>query len=98
MEEYTIYFTLKARITMRRIIVDSGSSIKVDEKEMYGVEILPIQLQMGNDFFWDSLSSKSDALSMTLRWGWPVHAAMSLSSSAAACSGVSVRAALFAVV
>ena len=45
---------------MRRIIVDSGSSIKVDEKEMYGVEILPIQLQMGNDFFWDGVNLSTE--------------------------------------
>ena len=45
---------------MRRIIVDSGSSIKVDEKKMYGVEILPIQLQMGNDFFWDGVNLSTE--------------------------------------
>jgi len=45
---------------MRRIIVDSGSSIKVDEKEMCGVEILPIQLQMGNDFFWDGVNLSTE--------------------------------------
>lgn len=60
MEEYTIYFTLKARITMRRIIVDSGSSIKINEKEQYGVDILPIQLQMGEDFFWDGVNLSTD--------------------------------------
>lgn len=34
---------------MRRIIVHSGSSIKIEEKEQYGVDILPIQLQMMTD-------------------------------------------------
>ena len=36
---------------MRRIIVDSDSSIKINEKERYGVDILPIQLLMGKDEF-----------------------------------------------
>lgn len=36
---------------MRRIIVDSGSSIKAEEKEKYGVDILPIRLQMGEESF-----------------------------------------------
>lgn len=45
---------------MRRIIVDSGSSIKINEKEQYGVDILPIQLQMGEDFFWDGVNLSTD--------------------------------------
>ena len=40
---------------MRRIIVDSGSSIKQNEKAQYGVDILPIPLQMGNESFWDGV-------------------------------------------
>ena len=40
---------------MRRIIVDSGSSIKIDEKEHYGVDILPIRLQMGEESFFDGV-------------------------------------------
>ena len=32
---------------MLRVFVDSGSSIKQDEKEKYGVEILPLKLSMG---------------------------------------------------
>ena len=45
-----------------------------------------------------SFSSKSQALPMIRRWGWPVQASMILSSRAAASSTVSVRAALLAVV
>lgn len=45
---------------MRRIIVDSGSSIKINEKEKYGVDILPIQLQMGEDFFLDGINLSTD--------------------------------------
>ena len=41
---------------MRRIIVDSGSSIKQTEKELYGVDILPIQLLMGNESFLDGVN------------------------------------------
>ena len=40
---------------MRRIIVDSGSSIKREEKERYGVDILPIRLQMGEESFFDGV-------------------------------------------
>ena len=40
---------------MRRIIVDSGSSIKRDEKDRYGVDILPIRLQMGEESFFDGV-------------------------------------------
>ena len=45
---------------MRRIIVDSGSSIKVEEKERYGVDILPIQLQMGEDSFLDGVNLSTE--------------------------------------
>lgn len=45
---------------MRRIIVDSGSSIKIEEKERYGVDILPIQLQMGDDFFLDGVNLSTE--------------------------------------
>jgi len=45
---------------MRRIIVDSGSSIKMNEKEQYGVDILPIQLKMGDDFFLDGVNLSTD--------------------------------------
>ena len=45
---------------MRRIIVDSGSSIKLEEKEKYGVEIVPIQLQMGEEFFLDGVNLDID--------------------------------------
>lgn len=45
---------------MRRIIVDSGSSIKISEKEQYGVDILPIRLQMGEDFFYDGVDLSTE--------------------------------------
>lgn len=45
---------------MRRIIVDSGSSIKRDEKERYGVDILPIRLQMGEESFFDGVDITTD--------------------------------------
>ncbi len=45
---------------MRRIIVDSGSSIKQYEKEKYGVDILPIQLQMGGESFLDGVNLSTE--------------------------------------
>ena len=45
---------------MRRIIVDSGSSIKTEEREKYGVDILPIQLQMGEDSFLDGVNLSTE--------------------------------------
>lgn len=45
---------------MRRIIVDSGSSIKAEEKEQYGVDILPICLQMGNESFLDGVNLSTE--------------------------------------
>ena len=40
---------------MLRIVVDSGSSIKQEEKDLYKVDILPIHVQMGNDSFLDGI-------------------------------------------
>ena len=40
---------------MLRIVVDSGSSIKQDEREKYGVDILPLRVQMGEDSFLDGV-------------------------------------------
>lgn len=45
---------------MRKIIVDSGSSIKTEEKEKYGVDILPICLQMGDDTFYDGVNLSTE--------------------------------------
>ena len=45
---------------MRRIIVDSGSSIKLNEKEQYGVDIVPIQLTMGDDDFLDGVNLSTE--------------------------------------
>lgn len=52
---------------MRRIIVDSGSSIKVEEKEKYGVDILPISLQMGDDSFLDGVNLSTEEFYNRLR-------------------------------
>lgn len=54
---------------MIRVIVDSGSSIKQYEKELYNVEIVPLKILLGdneyldginitNEVFWDSLINK----------------------------------------
>lgn len=40
---------------MIRIVVDSGSSIKPDEKGTYKVDILPIRVQIGDDFYLDGV-------------------------------------------
>lgn len=40
---------------MLRIIVDSGSSIKQEEKDRYQVDILPIHVQMGEESFLDGV-------------------------------------------
>lgn len=45
---------------MLRIIVDSGSSIKKAEKESYGIDILPIRIQMGNDDYLDGVNLEND--------------------------------------
>lgn len=45
---------------MLRIIVDSGSSIKQEEREKYGVDILPLRVQMGNDSFLDGVDLSVD--------------------------------------
>lgn len=45
---------------MLRIIVDSGSSIKQDEREKYGVDILPLRVQMGEDSFLDGVDLSVD--------------------------------------
>ena len=45
---------------MRRIIVDSGSSIKLEEKAQYGVDILPIQLMMDEDSFLDGVNLSTE--------------------------------------
>lgn len=45
---------------MRRIIVDSGSSIKREERERYGVDILPIQLEMGGTSFLDGVNLSTE--------------------------------------
>ena len=45
---------------MLRIIVDSGSSIKQEEREKYGVDILPLRVQMGEDSFLDGVDLSVD--------------------------------------
>ena len=45
---------------MLRIVVDSGSSIKQEEREKYGVDILPLRVQMGDDAFLDGVDLSVD--------------------------------------
>lgn len=46
---------------MIQIFVDSGSSIKQDEKKRYGVEILPLQIMLGNQSYIDGVDLSMDA-------------------------------------
>ncbi len=46
---------------MLRIIVDSGSSIKQSEKELYGVDILPIHVRIGGKEYKDGVDLDIDA-------------------------------------
>ena len=45
---------------MIKIFVDSGSSIKQDEKERYGVEILPLQIMLGDRSYIDGVDLSMD--------------------------------------
>ncbi len=45
---------------MLKIFVDSGSSIKQDEKEKYGVEILPLRYLMGDNEYQDGIDLTID--------------------------------------
>jgi len=45
---------------MLKIFVDSGSSIKQDEKEKYGVEILPLRYLMGDNEYEDGVDLTID--------------------------------------
>lgn len=45
---------------MLRIIVDSGSSIKQEEKEKYGVEIAPLRYMMGDEEYQDGIDLSID--------------------------------------
>ncbi len=45
---------------MIKIFVDSGSSIKQDEKEKFGVEIIPLRYLMGDDEYQDGLDITID--------------------------------------
>lgn len=46
---------------MIRLFVDSGSSIRPEEKEKYGVEILPLKIFIGSKEYTDGEDLKSDA-------------------------------------
>ncbi len=48
-------------LIMLRIIVDSGSSIKQEEKEQYQVDILPIRVQLGEQDFLDGVDMDINA-------------------------------------
>ncbi len=43
-----------------KIIVDSGSSIKQEEKALYGVDVLPLRVQIGDASFLDSVDLTAD--------------------------------------
>lgn len=45
---------------MLRVFVDSGSSIKQEEKEQYGVEIIPLRYLMGEEEYEDGLDITMD--------------------------------------
>ena len=45
---------------MLRIFVDSGSSIKQEEKEKYGVEILPLHITLGDKEYMDGIDLSMD--------------------------------------
>lgn len=45
---------------MLRIFVDSGSSIKQDERERYGVEILPLHITLGDKEYLDGIDLSMD--------------------------------------
>lgn len=45
---------------MLRIIVDSGSSIKQEKKEKYGVDILPIRVQIAGKNYLDGIDINID--------------------------------------
>ena len=45
---------------MLRIFVDSGSSIKQEEKEQYGVEILPLHITLGGKEYLDGIDLSMD--------------------------------------
>ena len=51
---------MKEDENMLRIVVDSGSSIKLDEREKYQVDILPLRVQMGDDEFLDGVDLSVD--------------------------------------
>ncbi|MGN1227163.1 MAG: DegV family protein [Christensenellales bacterium] len=45
---------------MLKVFVDSGSSIKQDEKEKYGVEIIPLRFSMGDKEYLDGIDLSID--------------------------------------
>ncbi len=45
---------------MLRIIVDSGSSIKQDEKEKYGIDIIPLRILLGDKEYLDGVDLSLD--------------------------------------
>ena len=45
---------------MIKLFVDSGSSIKKEERELYGVEVLPLQILLGNEEYLDGENLSMD--------------------------------------
>jgi len=54
---------------MLRIIVDSGSSIKPEEKDLYGVDILPIRLELAGEEYLDGVNLDINAFYEKLQKG-----------------------------
>ena len=45
---------------MLRVFVDSGSSIKQEEKELYNVEIIPLKILLGDKEYKDGIDLSMD--------------------------------------
>ena len=45
---------------MLRLIVDSGSSIKQEEKEKYNVDIIPLKILLGDKEYLDGIDLSMD--------------------------------------
>lgn len=54
---------------MIKIFVDSGSSITIEEKDVYGVEILPIRILLGDEEYLDGVNLSTDAFYAALENG-----------------------------
>ena len=67
MSQLTLQNTRRKDFGMLRIFVDSGSSIKQEEKEQYGVEIFPLHITLGDQEYLDGID-----LSMDISYPLPI--------------------------